>query len=86
VLFSTEIVVWVAIGGRMSLFGALMGGLLVSALSNYLSSISPQYWQLALGILFILVIVFFKSGLAGAFTEMKERSMRRRDARRLKNG
>jgi urea transport system permease protein len=66
--FSTEVVVWVAIGGRLSLLGALVGGLLVAALSNYLSSISPQYWQLALGFIFILVIVFSKNGLAGAFT------------------
>jgi len=74
VLFSTEVVVWVAIGGRLSLFGALAGGVLVAALSNFLSSISPQYWQLALGFIFILVIVFFKGGLAGAFTNISERT------------
>ncbi len=66
VSFSTEVVVWVAIGGRLSLLGALVGGVLVSALSNYLSSISPQYWQLALGFIFILVIMFSRDGLAGA--------------------
>lgn len=66
VLFSTEVVVWVALGGRMSLLGTLLGGVLVASLSNYLSSISPQYWQLALGFVFILVIVFFKQGLSGA--------------------
>lgn len=86
VLFSTEVVVWVAIGGRLSLFGALMGGVLVSALSNYLSSISPQYWQLALGFVFILVIVSFKRGLAGVFMQLKERLLRRRDGRSLRNG
>ncbi len=67
VTFSTEVVVWVAIGGRSSLFGALIGGVIVSALSNYLSSISPQYWQLALGFIFILVIMFSRDGIAGAF-------------------
>lgn len=66
VLFSTEVVVWVAIGGRISLIGALAGGVIVSSVSNYLSSIIPDYWQLALGIIFILVIIFFKEGLAGA--------------------
>jgi urea transport system permease protein len=74
VTFSTEVVVWVAIGGRSSLLGALVGGLLVAALSNYLSSISPQYWQLALGFVFILVIVFSKNGLAGAFTSLMDRA------------
>jgi urea ABC transporter permease protein UrtC len=69
VLFSTEVVVWVAIGGRLSLLGALAGGVLVGSLSNYLSAIAPDFWQLMLGIIFILVIVFFKRGLAGALTD-----------------
>jgi urea ABC transporter permease protein UrtC len=82
VTFSTEVVVWVAIGGRLSLLGALIGGLLVAALSSYLSAISPQYWQLALGFIFILVIVFSKNGLAGAFTSLISRLRRRGDTRR----
>ena len=65
VLFSTEMVVWVAIGGRRSLGGALVGGIVVSSLSNFLSATSPEYWQLALGVIFVLVIIFFKDGLAG---------------------
>jgi urea transport system permease protein len=86
VLFSTEVVVWVAIGGRSSLLGALIGGLLVAALSNYLSSISPQYWQLALGFVFILVIVFSKNGLAGAFAWLMERVGGRRRAAGASHG
>lgn len=70
VLFSTEVVVWVAIGGRNSLLGALMGGILVSALSNYVSTITPEYWQLVLGFIFIFVIVFFKGGVAGAVAQL----------------
>ncbi len=65
VLFSTEMVVWVAIGGRRSLGGALVGGIAVSSLSNFLSATSPEYWQLALGVIFVLVIIFFKDGLVG---------------------
>lgn len=78
VLFSTEVVVWVAIGGRNWLLGALLGGILVASLSNYLSSIIPETWQLFLGLLFVLVIVYFKGGLAGAvadfFTKRRERA------------
>jgi urea transport system permease protein len=70
VLFSTEVVVWVAIGGRDSLLGALLGGILVASLSNYLSAIMPGYWQLALGILFVLVILFLKGGVAGAIVRL----------------
>jgi urea transport system permease protein len=78
VLFSTQVVVWVAIGGRASLLGALTGGIIVSSLTNYLSAIIPDYWQLALGFIFMVVIVFFKRGLAGlmesAFAKLKCRS------------
>ncbi|MGH1483622.1 MAG: branched-chain amino acid ABC transporter permease [Geminicoccales bacterium] len=72
VLFSTEVVVWVAIGGRHSLLGALLGGILVASLSNYLSAIMPSYWQLALGILFVLAILFFRGGAAGAIARVWE--------------
>ncbi|WP_342643755.1 branched-chain amino acid ABC transporter permease [Rhodoligotrophos ferricapiens] len=79
VLFSTEVVVWVAIGGRTSLLGALLGGVAVSALSNYLSSVTPEYWQLVLGIIFILVILFFKEGLAGLVTSFADRVQKGRN-------
>ncbi len=68
VLFSTEVVVWVAIGGRESLLGALFGAVGVSALSNYLTALIPEYWQLVVGIIFVVVIVGFKGGLAGAIS------------------
>lgn len=67
VLFSTQVVVWVAIGGRSSLLGGLIGAVVVASASNYLSATVPQYWQLILGIAFMLVIIFFKDGLAGMF-------------------
>jgi urea transport system permease protein len=70
VLFSTEVVVWVAIGGRNYLFGALLGGMLVASLSSYLSAIMPRYWQLALGVLFVLVVVYLKGGITGAVASL----------------
>ena len=70
VLFSTEVIVWVAIGGRSSLLGALLGGILVATLSNYLSAVTPEYWQLVLGLIFITVIVFFTGGIAGAVAQL----------------
>lgn len=71
VLFSTEVVVWVAIGGRLSLLGAIVGGILVAGLSNYLSAALPDYWRLIQGLVFIAVIVFFKRGLAGALEDLR---------------
>lgn len=69
VLFSTEVVVWVAIGGRGSLLGVLLGGIVVASFSNYLSAITPQYWQLVLGLLFVAVILYFRGGVAGAVAQ-----------------
>jgi urea transport system permease protein len=70
VLFSTQVVVWVAIGGRESLLGALLGAVGVAALSNYLTAITPEYWQLALGIVFVVVIFAFRGGVAGALIRL----------------
>lgn len=68
--FSTEVVIWVAIGGRQSLLGALLGGLGVAALSSYLDGLSPVFWQLILGGIFVAVIVAFKGGIAGALGQL----------------
>jgi urea transport system permease protein len=80
--FSTEVVVWVAIGGRSSLLSAFLAAIAVSLLSNYLSALIPAYWPLILGTLFVLVIIFFRGGVAGAI----ERWNRNRLARSAGNG
>jgi ABC-type branched-subunit amino acid transport system permease subunit len=64
--FSTEVVVWVAIGGFRSMLGALLGAIVMASLSNYLSAVAPDYWQLMLGVIFIVVIGLFQGGTAGA--------------------
>ena len=66
VLFSTEVVVWVAIAGRSSLLAALIGGVIVSSVSNALSAVTPEYWQLIVGLLFVVCIAWFQGGVAGA--------------------
>jgi urea transport system permease protein len=71
VLFSTEVVVWVAIAGRSSLLASLLGGIVVSSLSNYLSAITPRYWQLVEGLIFVAVIVYFKGGAASALSRFR---------------
>jgi urea transport system permease protein len=65
VLFSTQVVIWTAIGGRHSLLGALVGAIVVASLSNYLNAVTPQYWQLLQGLVFIAVVIAFRRGLAG---------------------
>jgi urea transport system permease protein len=74
VLFSTEVVVWVAIGGRHSLLGAFAGGIIVSSVSNYLNALTPEYWQLIAGLIFIVFIVLFRRGLAGMVENLVARA------------
>ncbi|HVI37842.1 MAG TPA: branched-chain amino acid ABC transporter permease [Gaiellales bacterium] len=73
VLFSTEVVVWVAVAGRQSLLAAFLGGVLVSSLSNYLSAIAPSLWQLFMGLLFIAAITFLRGGVAGFLARLTDR-------------
>ncbi len=79
VLFSTGVVVWVAVGGRGYFIGALLGAIGISALSNALNSVIPEFWQLILGVLFVLVIVFFRRGLIGSLLQIPTYVRGRRD-------
>jgi urea transport system permease protein len=68
---SVLVVVWVAVGGRGSLGGAILGALSVNLLYNFLTSEqnigpitwSPDYWPIFLGIMFVAVVLFLPKGL-----------------------
>jgi urea transport system permease protein len=70
VVFSTGVVIWVAIGGRQYFIGTLVGAIGISALSNQLNAAIPKYWQLILGLLFVLVVTFFRRGVVGTLVEL----------------
>jgi len=76
-LNSIELVVWVAIGGRGTLYGAAAGALLVNFAKTYLTGALPEVWLFALGALFVVVTLFLPQGLIGW--------LRRRSAR-LRSG
>ncbi|MDZ7867165.1 branched-chain amino acid ABC transporter ATP-binding protein/permease [Acidovorax sp.] len=59
----TELIIWVALGGRGTLWGPLAGGVLINVATAYLSSSMPFAWQLILGGAFVVVIVLFPQGL-----------------------
>ncbi|MBI5628329.1 MAG: urea ABC transporter permease subunit UrtC, partial [Candidatus Rokubacteria bacterium] len=65
VLPSIEMVVWVAVGGRGTLLGAVVGAVGVSWLQSVLTTSYPDLWLLVLGGLFIAVVLFFPDGLVG---------------------
>ncbi|MBM3203533.1 urea ABC transporter permease subunit UrtC [Candidatus Woesearchaeota archaeon] len=64
-LNSLEIVIWVAVGGRGSLYGAILGAILVNYGKTVFTAVLPEVWLFALGALFILVTLFLPQGLAG---------------------
>ncbi len=65
ILISIEMVLWVAIGGRATLVGAILGALLVNSGENFLSEQYPETWSYMLGGLFIFVVLFLPQGIMG---------------------
>jgi urea transport system permease protein len=64
---SIEMVIYTAVGGRLSLFGAVYGTLLVNGAKTALSESFPQLWLFGLGALFIGVVLAFPDGIAGLY-------------------
>ena len=70
VMFSINMVIWVAIGGRGTIIGAVIGAFLVNLGEYNLSSGSMvEIWQYILGAVFCVTILFFKGGVIGLLTE-----------------
>jgi urea transport system permease protein len=67
IAFSIEMVIWVAVGGRGTLLGAVIGTLLVNFAKTLLSEKYPEYWLFFQGALFLLVVTVLPSGLLGWF-------------------
>jgi len=63
---SIEMVVWVALGGRSTLMGAIVGALAVNYGKSFFSESYPDIWQTFLGLLFIGSVLFFPTGVLGA--------------------
>ncbi len=64
-LASIEIVIWVAVGGRSTLYGAVVGALVVNYAKSFLTAAMPDAWLFCLGGLFVLVTLFLPDGVAG---------------------
>jgi len=62
---STNVIIWVALGGRGVLVGGVVGALIIAFLSSYLSGSVGHAWLLTLGVLLLLVVLFRPSGLLG---------------------
>jgi len=69
---SIELVIWVAIGGRGTLYGAVVGAFLVNYSKTVLTAALPEVWLFALGAMFVLVTIFLPRGLVGLAQRRRE--------------
>jgi urea transport system permease protein len=67
---SIEIVIWVALGGRGTLYGAALGAVIVNFAKSYFTGAIPDFWLYALGALFVLVTLFMPKGIIGTLREL----------------
>jgi urea transport system permease protein len=72
---SIEIVIWVALGGRGTLYGAALGAVLVNFAKTYFTGAIPEIWLYALGGLFVLVTLVLPNGIVGLFAEERVRRL-----------
>ncbi len=79
-LNSIEAVVWVAVGGRGTLYGAAAGAVLVNYAKTYLTTSIPEAWYYVLGALFVMVTLFLPRGIIGL---VSGRAIRQKAAKRM---
>ncbi|HEX9061413.1 MAG TPA: urea ABC transporter permease subunit UrtC [Clostridia bacterium] len=86
---SVEMVIWVAIGGRGTLIGGIIGAILVNTLKSGLSESFPSAWSYFIGVAFIIVVLFMPSGLVGLFqtiqVKWKAKNDKKAQSRDLRN-
>ena len=63
---SIEIVIWVAVGGRGTLYGAVLGAFIVNYAKTFFTGVMPDFWLFFLGGLFIAVTLLLPKGVIGA--------------------
>ncbi len=73
-LNSIELAIWVAIGGRGTLFGAVIGALIVNYAKTYFTGALPEFWLFALGTLFIVSTLYLPKGVVGLFERFQNRT------------
>ncbi|VAW84569.1 Urea ABC transporter, permease protein UrtC [hydrothermal vent metagenome] len=72
-LNSIELVVWVALGGRGTLYGAIVGAIVVNYAKTYFTGAFPEVWLFALGGLFVLVTLLLPRGIVGLIEKYNAR-------------
>jgi urea transport system permease protein len=76
---SLDVVVWVAVGGRGTKWGPVIGAILVNLLKSFATRAYPDSWLIILGMLFVLVVLFMPDGIAGLYAQLKNKYFRKRE-------
>ena len=76
-LLSTEVLIWVLVGGRGTLIGPIIGATFLTLLENMLSGAFLQTWTLIIGIILILIVLIFPQGIVGILDILGDRLRRR---------
>jgi len=82
---SIEMVIWVAIGGRGTLIGAVVGAIFVNALKSGVSESFPEIWSYFIGIAFIVVVLFMPQGIVGMVKDYVPKLMHRSQEKKAGN-
>ena len=78
---SIEMAIWVAVGGRGSLVGAVIGAVIVAGGKSWLTNTIPSAWLYVLGALFVVVTLFLPRGVVGLVPKLQARPRRRSPAK-----
>lgn len=69
---SVEMIIWVAIGGRGTLVGPVIGAILVNSLKSVISEHFPDIWSYFIGFAFVVVVLFMPNGIIGIVEKLIE--------------
>ena len=75
---SLEVVVWVAVGGRGTKWGPVIGAVLVNFIKSYTTQACPDYWLIIMGGMFVCVVLFMPDGIVGVYKQVKSFFARQR--------
>lgn len=78
-LNSIELVVWVATGGRGTLYGAIVGAFSVNYAKTLFTTYSPESWSFVLGALFVLATLVLPKGIVGLFARFGKKPIQKSD-------
>jgi urea transport system permease protein len=70
---SIEIAIWVAVGGRATLIGPVIGAVIVNLSKSYFTQAFPEYWLFFLGALFVVVTLWLPNGVVGLWNQIQEK-------------